>query len=127
MGPSHHEIECISSYGIFERCGGELNDFDRAGSEWLTQLRFPGEICQPFKRTRASRRRGKLPPEAMAHAVYAGISAQARNALTGVPQEEMKAYFSTLNAQDLVLAYACRSGIRDAWEEFVTWPRESSS
>ena len=66
----------------------------------------------------------RLPPEAMADAVYAGISAQARNALTGMPEVEIKAYFSTLNAQDLVLACACRNGISSAWEEFVTRYRQ---
>jgi RNA polymerase sigma-70 factor (ECF subfamily) len=56
----------------------------------------------------------------LADAVLAGVTAWAQGNLAALDQDRVRAYLDTLNAQDLVLACACRLGHSSAWEEFVT-------
>ena len=65
-----------------------------------------------------------VPWEAMADAVYTSVSAWAQNGQISAQEQEIKAYLDTLNAPDLMLACACRSGISSAWEEFITRYRQ---
>src|SRR5438876_3954515 len=83
--------------------------------EFLT--RFARSISQLALRGEAER--WGLPAEALAEIVYASASAWAQGNLATLDQDRVRAYLDTLNAQDLVLACACRIGIGNAWDEFV--------
>jgi RNA polymerase sigma-70 factor len=85
------------------------------GRDFLTK--YAGSLSDLARRGGAER--WALPAEALAEAVYASVTAWASENLSTTTEHEIRAYLETLNAQDLVLACACRIGISSAWDEFV--------
>ncbi len=66
-----------------------------------------------------------LGERALAEALYESVGSWTRGTGAAPDDREVAAYIAGLNAQDLMLACACRMGSAKAWEHFVEQYRES--